>query len=107
MNASVYWTDEYAPGAGFDITPDIPEKIDVAIIGGGYTGLAASRVLVKHGISVAILEEHNVGWGASSRNGGMATPGLKQDIYKIYKKYECINFLFISRIICVFYMLTN
>ena len=46
MKASVYWTDEYAPGAGFDITPDIPEKIDVAIIGGGDTGLAASRVWV-------------------------------------------------------------
>jgi len=87
MKASVYWTDEHSPGAGIDITSDIPEKIDVAIIGGGYTGLAASRVLVNHGISVAILEEHNIGWGASSRNGGMATPGLKQDIYKIYKKY--------------------
>ena len=87
MKASVYWTDEHVPGAGFDVRPDIPENIDVAIIGGGYTGLAASRILARSGISVAILEEHNIGWGASSRNGGMATPGLKQDIYKIYKKY--------------------
>ncbi len=87
MRSSVYWTDEHPLENRFKVSSEIPEKIDVAIIGGGYTGLAASRVLSKAGISTVVLEEHNIGWGASSRNGGMATPGLKQDIFKIYKKY--------------------
>ena len=59
----------------------------MAIVGSGYTGLAAASVLARSNISVAVLERHTIGWGASSRNGGMATPGLKQDIFKIYKKY--------------------
>ena len=87
MRSEVYWTDQYSPGNGLQVSPGIPDKIDVAIVGSGYTGLAAARVLANANISVAVLDKHTIGWGASSRNGGMATPGLKQDIYKIYKKY--------------------
>jgi len=61
--------------------------VDVAIVGGGYTGLNAARVLAKSGAAVAVLERHTIGWGASSRNGGMATPGLKQGIQTIFKRY--------------------
>ena len=87
MRSEVYWTDQYPPGNGLQVSSNIPDKIDVVIVGSGYTGLAAARVLANAQISVAVLEKHGIGWGASSRNGGMATPGLKQDIYKIYKKY--------------------
>ena len=87
MRSEVYWTDQYSPGNGLQVSSGIPDKIDVAIVGSGYTGLAAARVLANANISVAVLDKHTIGWGASSRNGGMATPGLKQDIYKIYKKY--------------------
>ena len=87
MISQVYWTEEYPLGKNLSISENLPEKVDFVIIGGGYTGLAAARVLAKDGNSVAVLEAKNIGWGASSRNGGMATPGLKQDIFKIYKKY--------------------
>lgn len=59
----------------------------MAVVGSGYTGLNTARVLAESGASVAVIERNTVGWGASSRNGGMATPGLKQGMSKIYKKY--------------------
>src|ERR1700754_1327230 len=44
---------------------------DVAIIGGGYTGLACAYHLAKdYGIEAAVLEAGPIAWGASSRNGG-------------------------------------
>ena len=52
----------------------------MAIIGGGYTGLSAARVLARGGADVAVLERHTIGWGASSRNGGFVLPGYKPDI---------------------------
>ena len=87
MKSDVYWTDQDSPETKTKATSNLPEKTDVAIIGSGYTGLAAARVLAKSGKSVVVIDQHTIGWGASSRNGGMATPGLKQDIFKIYKKY--------------------
>ncbi|HTR58567.1 MAG TPA: FAD-binding oxidoreductase [Casimicrobiaceae bacterium] len=45
---------------------------DVAIVGGGYTGLSAAQALQRCGIEPAVLEAKAVGWGASGRNGGCA-----------------------------------
>lgn len=49
-------------------------EVDVAIVGGGYTGLACGYYLKKlrPQWSVAVLESHRLGSGASSRNSGMA-----------------------------------
>ena len=87
MLSKVYWTEEYPLGSTYNVSKDLPGKVDFVIIGSGYTGLAAARILAKAGNSIAVFDEKKIGWGASSRNGGMATPGLKQDIFKIYKKY--------------------
>ena len=47
------------------------ESCDVAIIGGGYTGLSAALHLARdHSIDVRVLEAGHIGWGASGRNGG-------------------------------------
>ncbi|MBK0398804.1 FAD-binding oxidoreductase [Limibaculum sp. M0105] len=48
---------------------------EVAIIGGGYAGLSAARVLAGLGIEAVVLEAGAIGWGASGRNGGIAGPG--------------------------------
>ena len=81
------WTDQF-PRPNNLATSDNPNSdTDIAIIGSGYTGLCAARILRKNGASVTIFERNTIGWGASSRNGGMATPGLKQGIQKIYKMY--------------------
>jgi len=56
----------------------MPKTVDVAVIGAGFTGLSAARALAMRGATVAVLEAHHAGWGASSRNGGMVLTGLKQ-----------------------------
>lgn len=69
-----------------NLTP-IPESADVAIIGGGYTGLSAARTLAKRGTKVVVLEAETMGWGASSRNGGMTLTGLKVSMQTAIKNY--------------------
>lgn len=53
-------------------------QTDVAIIGAGYTGLAAARHLAREGVACAVLEANDIGWGASGRNGGMAVLRYKK-----------------------------
>jgi glycine/D-amino acid oxidase-like deaminating enzyme len=48
---------------------------DVAIIGGGFTGLSAALELAASGLDVCVLEAGPIGWGASGRNGGFACIG--------------------------------
>ena len=82
----IYWhTTVQMPDAS-RLTP-LPTKVDVAIIGGGYTGLSAARTLAKHGSKVAVLEANTIGWGASSRNGGMVLTGLKLGMQSVMKRY--------------------
>jgi glycine/D-amino acid oxidase-like deaminating enzyme len=58
----------------------VPARTDVAIVGGGYTALAAARVLARRGADVTVLERHTIGWGASGRNGGFVLPGFKPEV---------------------------
>ncbi len=52
------------------------QSCDVAIIGGGYTGLSAALHLARDfHIDVCLLEAGHIGWGASGRNGGFCTTG--------------------------------
>jgi glycine/D-amino acid oxidase-like deaminating enzyme len=50
-------------------------RVDVAIIGGGYTGVSAALTLAARGVRVAVLEAETLGWGASGRNGGFCCLG--------------------------------
>ena len=65
----------------------LPERVDVAVIGAGFTGLSAARTLAKRGAKVAVLESQTVGWGASSRNGGMVLTGLKLGATTLISRY--------------------
>jgi hypothetical protein len=56
---------------------DLPDVVDALVIGGGYTGVAAARKLALQGSRVVLLEAYTLGWGASTRNGGIAHPGYK------------------------------
>jgi L-2-hydroxyglutarate oxidase LhgO len=52
-------------------------ETEVAVIGGGYTGLSAALHLAEAGKHVTVLEAETVGWGASGRNGGQVNSDLK------------------------------
>ena len=65
----------------------LPEVVDVAVIGAGFTGLSAARALAKRGAKVAVLESETVGWGASSRNGGMVLTGMKLGVNQLISRY--------------------
>lgn len=49
---------------------------DIAVVGGGFSGLATALTLRERGYSVALIEEHRIGWGASGRNGGQMIFGI-------------------------------
>src|SRR6185503_12070264 len=65
----------------------LPDTADAVVIGGGYTGLAAARKLAASGASVVLLEANTLGWGASTRNGGIAHPGYKWGPETMVKRY--------------------
>src|SRR4026209_1538551 len=85
-NQQIYWHTTVQMPDDSHLTP-IPEKVDVAVIGGGFTGLSAARTLAKRGVKVAVLEANTIGWGASSRNGGMTLTGLKPSMHTVIKQY--------------------
>jgi gamma-glutamylputrescine oxidase len=54
-------------------------RVDVGIVGGGYTGLGAALELARNGVRVAVLEGAEIGSGASGRNGGQVHTGQRND----------------------------
>ena len=75
----------------------IPKKIDVAIVGGGYTGLATALHLLRAGKSVVLFDAMKLGDGASGKNGGMVGPSLHklglEGLTRAYGKQKAINIL--------------
>jgi glycine/D-amino acid oxidase-like deaminating enzyme len=69
-----YWWEAYRPAAGE--LADVPKEARVAIIGSGYAGLSAALELARHGIDAVVLEAHDPGFGASTRNGGSVSGGV-------------------------------
>ena len=54
-------------------------RADVAVVGGGITGLSTALHAARAGAAVVLLEAEELGFGASGRNGGQVNPGLKLD----------------------------
>ena len=52
---------------------------DVAVIGGGFSGVNIALELAERGYSVVLLEAERIGWGATGRNGGQVTGSLSGD----------------------------
>ena len=70
-----------------DALRSLPRRVDVAVIGAGFTCLSAARTLAKRGAKVAVLESETIGWGASSRNGGMVLTGMKLGVKQLISMY--------------------
>src|ERR1700730_949197 len=69
-----FWWEAYRPSAGE--LAEVPREARVAIVGGGYAGLSAALELVRHGIDAVVLEANELGFGASTRNGGAVSGGV-------------------------------
>ncbi|MCA1287814.1 NAD(P)/FAD-dependent oxidoreductase [Salipiger bermudensis] len=68
-----YWADT-VEGDDWPALPG-PRHSEVAIIGGGFTGLSAALHLAQDGVEVTVLEAGHAGYGASGRNGGFCCLG--------------------------------
>ncbi len=66
---------------------DLPDTADVVVIGGGYAGITAARELARRGTKVTLLEAHTLGWGGSTRNGGIVHPGYKWGPTDLLRRY--------------------
>jgi glycine/D-amino acid oxidase-like deaminating enzyme len=84
MEERCLWTDT-APLPSLPASA-LPDSTDVLVIGGGYTGLSAARSLARRGVEVTVLEQHTMGWGASSRNGGFMLSGYKPEMEEIARR---------------------
>jgi gamma-glutamylputrescine oxidase len=80
------WREALPPGRAGG---DWPREADLAVVGGGFTGLSAAyhALLARPGARVVVLEAEGVGHGASSRNTGMLTPGVGQDAAALVRRW--------------------
>ncbi len=82
--ASIYWLRDPAPAGTADppLDPGEQLEVDVAIIGGGYTGLWSAIALTDTdpSLRVVVLEQATVAFGASGRNGGFCQASLTHGI---------------------------
>jgi glycine/D-amino acid oxidase-like deaminating enzyme len=85
MKHESYWTASapaFAPAGR-----ELPSQCDVAIVGGGFTGLSAALALARRGASVVVLEAgERVAAEASGRNGGHVNNGLAVDYAQVAAK---------------------
>jgi len=86
MKFTPYWLDTSPKGPDRSTT-DVGGTVDVAVVGAGLTGLSAALHLARKGATVAVFERETVAFGASGRNGGMATTGLSIGFRDAVKRY--------------------
>src|SRR5579859_2278409 len=65
----------------------LPNRVDVLVIGAGYTGLAAARETAAAGRSTLVLDAGALGAGCSSRNGGQVAYSIKPSFEKLRAKF--------------------
>jgi len=83
MKLDSYWLDT-APACHAVSEGPAEGAVDVAVIGGGFTGLSAALALAKRGAAVAVLEAGRIGGGASGRNGGQCNTGVAPDYVALH-----------------------
>jgi glycine/D-amino acid oxidase-like deaminating enzyme len=83
MKTIPFWQDDFPRPETLPVSL-LPESVDVAVVGGGYTGLTAAYTLAKSGVETAVLEQDRIGTGASSRHAGIVTTGFRQSLANLF-----------------------
>jgi len=99
MYYTSFWLNNFKRPNELVTCDSLPSHSDILIVGGGLTGLSTAYTLAKNGADVTLLEEKEIGFGASSRNAGFLTTGLPVSIPELIKRYgynNAINFWQIS-----------
>ncbi|HVZ02631.1 MAG TPA: FAD-binding oxidoreductase [Dongiaceae bacterium] len=81
-----YWWDDAPRPAPSTETP--PARVDVLVIGSGYTGLMAARETARGGRSTLVIDAQDAGFGCSSRNGGQVSTSIKPDLATLSGRYN-------------------
>jgi glycine/D-amino acid oxidase-like deaminating enzyme len=80
-----YWWDATPRPPHVDVPP--PGRVDVAVIGSGYTGLHAALQTARGGRSTVVLDAEDAGWGCSTRNGGQISTSIKPDYEELAQRH--------------------
>ena len=83
MSASL-WLTESAPVAP---AGELPDRVDVAVIGGGIAGVSTALHLAERGVRVALLESGMIAGRASGRNDGQLLLGLGEHYHRIHSQF--------------------
>lgn len=84
VEQSPWWWEAAAPAPQQQA---LPEEAEVLIVGGGFTGLSAALTLARLGHRPVVVDAERIGWGASSRNGGTVSSGLKVPAAQLAERF--------------------
>jgi len=80
-----YWWDD-APAPELP-SGELPARVEVAVVGSGYTGLNAALVTARGGRDTLVLDAELAGWGCSTRNGGQISTSVKPTVEELAARY--------------------
>jgi glycine/D-amino acid oxidase-like deaminating enzyme len=80
-----YWWD-HVPRPVLPETA-LPSRVDVVVIGSGYTGLGAALQTARGGRDTLVLDAEDAGWGCSTRNGGQISTSIKPGYAELAKRH--------------------
>lgn len=80
-----YWWDR-TPRPALPETR-LPAKVDVAVIGSGYTGLCAAIETARGGRDTLVIDAGDAGFGCSTRNGGQISTSIKPSYEELSRRH--------------------
>ena len=94
MKNSIFTADFKSQPYWWDLTPrnsmasqSLPKKVDVLVVGSGYTGLNCAIQTARGGRNTLVIDSQTIGWGCSTRNGGQISGEIKPDYTELKGKY--------------------
>jgi len=85
FKSTPYWWEQ-APLDDSSVT-DLPDRVDVLVVGSGYTGLHTALQTARAGMNTLVLDAEQPGIGCSSRNGGQISTSIKHNYPVLAKRF--------------------